>query len=131
MRIARRLCIAQAAAVAATLARRGDWLAAAATTGVTGLLVCPISWSHHWVWVIPALGVLLRDGRRRAAAGGAAMFVLAPNWWAPHLPPGLLTTLLRNAYALAGLWFLGYAVGAARRVRRPVPAPAARTVLAG
>jgi alpha-1,2-mannosyltransferase len=25
---------------------------------VTGLLVSPVSWSHHWVWVAPALVVL-------------------------------------------------------------------------
>ncbi len=36
-------------AVAAVLARRGDWLGAAAVTGTTGLLVSPISWTHHWV----------------------------------------------------------------------------------
>ncbi|AHI01164.1 hypothetical protein [Kutzneria albida] len=33
-----------------------------------GLLVCPLSWSHHWVWIIPAViafvvtGVRGRDG---------------------------------------------------------------------
>ena len=51
--------------VAATLARRGDWLAGAAVTGGTGLLVSPISWTHHWVWILPALSWCC------AAAGGA------------------------------------------------------------
>ena len=31
-------------ATAAALARRGDWLGGAAATGITGLLVSPISW---------------------------------------------------------------------------------------
>jgi hypothetical protein len=54
-------------ATAAALARRGDWLGGASAAGVTGLLVSPISWSHHWVWVIPALA--------------AAMFAVALPWW--------------------------------------------------
>src|SRR5581483_9078991 len=42
-------------ATAVILARRHDWLATTAVAGTTGLLVSPISWAHHWVWVIPAL----------------------------------------------------------------------------
>src|SRR5262249_20146031 len=41
-------------AAATVFARNDDWLAATATTGVTGLIVSPISWTHHWVWAIPA-----------------------------------------------------------------------------
>jgi alpha-1,2-mannosyltransferase len=72
--------------VAVTLARRGDWLAAAAVTGGTGLLVSPVSWTHHWVWILPALIVLLRGGpgARIGAAAGYVLFVLAPMWWTPH-----------------------------------------------
>lgn len=54
------------------------------------LLICPISWSHHWVWAGPALLVLairgLRDRRRgmlAGAAAGLAVFVAAPQWWFP------------------------------------------------
>ena len=114
---------------AARLARRADWLAAAAVTGVTGLLVSPISWSHHWVWVIPALAVLAREGTRSrlAAAGGYALFVLAPIWW-PAPARGLdgVATLESNAYALAGLAFVVYAARAGARSRartRRLPAP--------
>ena len=54
--------------VAVVLARRQDWLGATAVTGTTGLLVSPISWAHHWVWILPALVLLVRAGHRIAAA---------------------------------------------------------------
>jgi len=103
-------------AVAATLARRGDWLGAAAVTGTTGLLVSPISWTHHWVWIMPALLVLLRGGTGSwvAAACGYLLFVLAPMWWTPWTwtssQTGFhgLTTLTANCFMIAGLAFLGY-----------------------
>jgi alpha-1,2-mannosyltransferase len=101
-------------ALAVAYARRNDWLAAAATTGVTGLLVSPISWTHHWVWVVPALIVLFHDGRRYAAAAGFLLFALAPLWWTPHFGGsaeyGLhgFVTLVANSYLLAGLGFLAY-----------------------
>jgi alpha-1,2-mannosyltransferase len=53
--------------VAALWARRGDWSAATAVTGMTGLLVSPISWAHHWIWVVPALAVLLRNRNHKTA----------------------------------------------------------------
>ncbi|RKS80080.1 alpha-1,2-mannosyltransferase [Motilibacter peucedani] len=101
--------------VAAAYARRGDWLTAAATTGTTGLLVSPISWTHHWVWVLPALAVLVRDGHRVAAGCVYAVFVVAPPWWTPaHGTPGEYgwhgaTTVAANAYLLAGVTFLTFA----------------------
>lgn len=39
--------------------RRGEDLAAVTALAVGGLLVSPISWTHHWVWVVPVLAVLL------------------------------------------------------------------------
>ena len=99
-------------AVAALWAHRDDWLAAAAVTGVTGLLVSPISWSHHWVWALPALLVLVRTGDRALALGGFLLFLLAPPWWTPRDGGpdeygfhGVLTAVA-NSYALAGLAFL-------------------------
>jgi hypothetical protein len=103
-------------AVAAVLARCGDWLGAAAVTGTTGLLVSPISWTHHWVWILPALVVLMRGGMgsRVAAALAYVLFVLAPMWWTPHPggpgEPGFhgLTTFAANCFLIAGLAFLAY-----------------------
>jgi alpha-1,2-mannosyltransferase len=54
------------------------------------LLISPVSWSHHWVWAVPALLVLavrgLRDRHVGALAGfavGLALFAAAPQWWLP------------------------------------------------
>jgi alpha-1,2-mannosyltransferase len=35
--------------------RRGDKLLAVCVSAVTGLLISPISWNHHWVWAVPVL----------------------------------------------------------------------------
>jgi hypothetical protein len=103
-------------AVAAVLGRRGDWLAAAAVTGATGLLVSPISWTHHWVWILPVLFVLARHGTggRIAAGCGYVLFAVGLPWWTPHSGGpheygfhGLLT-LAANSYLIAGLAFLAY-----------------------
>ncbi|QXJ21299.1 DUF2029 domain-containing protein [Actinomadura graeca] len=116
--------------VAVRWARRDDWLGAAAVTGVTGLLVSPISWAHHWVWVVPALAVLLREGSRVLAAGGYVLFVLSPLWWTPsHGSPGQYgfhgaLTLVANCYLVAGVLFLVHMSLRLRRVPRP-PAPRA------
>jgi alpha-1,2-mannosyltransferase len=51
--------IAFAAGLAAAylLDRAGYPLPALLTTALTGLLVSPVSWDHHWVWVAPAVAV--------------------------------------------------------------------------
>jgi alpha-1,2-mannosyltransferase len=37
--------------------RAGYHLPAILTTALTGLLMSPVSWDHHWVWVAPAVAV--------------------------------------------------------------------------
>lgn len=39
--------------------RSGDELRAVLVTAGYGLLISPVSWTHHWVWVIPLLVTLL------------------------------------------------------------------------
>jgi len=46
---------------------RDDDLGALLATAAGGLLVSPVSWTHHWVWVVPALVWLA--GRARAQTG--------------------------------------------------------------
>lgn len=111
---------------AAIFARRDDWLSAAAVTGTTGLLVSPISWAHHWVWILPALVVLVRSGHRLAAGLGYLLFALAPFWYTPHSGGpheygfhGLLT-LVANCYLIAGVAFLAYMAWRAYRLLAPV-----------
>ena len=58
-----------------------------ALTGVAGLLVSPISWTHHWVWVVPLALALWSVGTRSAralAAATVALSLAAPQWWLPH-----------------------------------------------
>jgi alpha-1,2-mannosyltransferase len=43
--------------LAAWGAWRGHELIGILTCALTGLLISPVSWSHHWVWVAPALVV--------------------------------------------------------------------------
>jgi alpha-1,2-mannosyltransferase len=108
-------------ATATVFGRRGDWLSAAAVTGVTGLLISPVSWTHHWVWVMPALIVLARAGNRGkiAAACSFLLFALAPMWWTPHSLTRTtygfhgLVTLVANCYLAAGVVFLAYMAGRA------------------
>ncbi|SOD85703.1 glycosyltransferase 87 family protein [Streptomyces sp. Ag109_G2-15] len=50
----------------------------------TALLVCPISWTHHWVWCVPLLAVLLAEGRTRTAALVALVFTARTMWLVPH-----------------------------------------------
>jgi alpha-1,2-mannosyltransferase len=57
-------------AVAAQASRRGLELLGVVLCGVTGLLVSPVSWTHHWVWCVPALA-LLTAGHARSDRGGA------------------------------------------------------------
>ncbi|MBL1081870.1 DUF2029 domain-containing protein [Streptomyces actinomycinicus] len=53
-------------------------------TAFTALLVCPISWTHHWVWCVPLLAVLLAEGRTRTAALVALVFTARTMWLLPH-----------------------------------------------
>ncbi|WP_066907040.1 glycosyltransferase 87 family protein [Millisia brevis] len=54
---------------------------------LAGLLCSPVSWSHHWVWVIVLIVALLADARstgRRFPAVWAGVWVLATTF-APHV----------------------------------------------
>ena len=58
---------------------------------VLGLLISPISWSHHWVWCLPVLmAVAAAAWRWRSTALGVAgaagflVFVMAMQWWFPE-----------------------------------------------
>jgi alpha-1,2-mannosyltransferase len=110
-------------AIAAVWHRRGQRLAGLACCGLTGALVSPISWTHHWVWVIPLLVAMAASAWRRRSPGWAvatlALFAafsgLDPMPW-PGRRPGLLRTVEGNLYVLCGLAVLvAAALLAARR----------------
>lgn len=102
-------------------ARRQHNLPLAMTiNGILGLLASPISWSHHWVWAIPALVLLVGGGVVRrdwplltAAALTAGLFIIGPHWEAPQgdgkeLHWNFFEHLIGNAYIYLGIAFLIY-----------------------
>lgn len=101
---------------AASFARQARLVETVAVAGVTGLLVSPISWTHHWLWCIPGLLVLALGSRRSraVAAIGFVVFAIGPMWWTPHFggPDEYgwhgLTSLVANSYLIAGVGFLAW-----------------------
>ncbi|GAA1350508.1 mannosyltransferase [Saccharothrix algeriensis] len=56
--------------------RAGDALAAVVAVQLFGLLLSPISWSHHWVWVVPLVLWIAYGAARR----GPLALSLAAAW---------------------------------------------------
>ncbi|SDR03921.1 MULTISPECIES: glycosyltransferase 87 family protein [Actinopolyspora] len=87
---------------------------------VFGLLISPISWSHHWVWIVPGLVLLFGKGYARrdwplliATALAAELYVIGPHWSVPQgegkeLTWGFFEHLIGNSYVYLGLGFLVY-----------------------
>jgi alpha-1,2-mannosyltransferase len=86
-----------------------------AVATIVGLLVSPISWSHHWVWwMVPSFLLVAAAWRARSLrlAGVALLwsipFYVAPFWFVPHVnhrtyPAGVLQQMASSAYVLVGL----------------------------
>jgi alpha-1,2-mannosyltransferase len=123
---------------------QGDELVGLTLTGLTGVLISPISWNHHLYWLVPAVVVLVdvaagrpvwtgrpgfRLGRRGTAiaAGIAAAAITLACWtsldW--HFqrdeglthPGGVVGTVGENSYVLIMLALL-----LLLPIRPPVPA---------
>ncbi|MFG1657974.1 glycosyltransferase 87 family protein [Micromonospora chersina] len=97
---------------AASARADGDELTAFTLVGLTANVISPISWSHHLVWVIPAV-IVLADAavRRREASRGllprptgtppaSGVPALRPPIWYPTL------TGLRHGVGALGLYLL-------------------------
>jgi hypothetical protein len=54
-----------------------DRLTSTVTVAITGLLVSPISWNHHWVWLMPALATAAALGVRTWRSGHRGVGSLA------------------------------------------------------
>ncbi len=86
------LAVALAAVWMRRLIDAGATVAALLVNAAAVLLVSPVSWSHHWVWIAPALVVtadLMVRGARRprvigAVAAGCVLFLIGPHWLLPH-----------------------------------------------
>jgi alpha-1,2-mannosyltransferase len=92
---------------AAVLYRAGHPVAGMLGCALTGLLVSPLSWDHHWVWVAPAIALLAHQGARArgavragwwGAAGGLVLvFGAWPQFW----------NLSQSGLTPAGLFWYG------------------------
>ena len=83
---------------AAILDRAGHHVAGVLGCALTGLLISPISWDHHWVWIVPITVAFVvyalraaSPAYRWAAAGAAAGLVAVFGAW-----PGSLWDLPAN-----------------------------------
>ncbi|TAM83131.1 MAG: DUF2029 domain-containing protein [Jatrophihabitans sp.] len=106
---------------------------------ITGLLVSPVSWSHHWVWCVPiavALVAAVRSGTRGAriaTAGYLVTFASYTFWFFKSDPQANLhmsaIDQARSApFVVFGLVFLGAsaAVAARRRATAATVGPVSR-----
>jgi alpha-1,2-mannosyltransferase len=86
--------------------RRGDELAAATLVGLASLVISPISWIDHAVWIVPASAIVLGDGREAPRRATWVLLVLlfllrVPDWVAGERIGPVLAPLLENAYLWA------------------------------
>ena len=114
-------------------------LAALTVNATAILLVSPVSWSHHWVWVAPAALVAAdaveRGGRSRpyllAIAAIVVMFMVGPQWLLPHGGDherhwSLWEQLIGSSYVLVTFAVLVIAVAAYRPIYRAVTSAGVR-----
>ena len=85
---------------------------------VTGMLVSPISWSHHWVYCIPIIALLWYQARLFALAA-LVLFLSSVVWAVPHgdsveLHLTGVQIALSGWYVLFGLAFLALAAARTR-----------------
>ena len=117
-------------ALAVPVIRRADRAIALAATAAVVLMASPTSWSHHWVFVVPALvamgthAVRLRSwGWGVATVATAAVFYLAPFRWMPNvwgmqMRWSLFEQTLGASYVIVATVLLG--LGCWWYTRRPV-----------
>jgi len=119
-------------ALAVRAGRRGDDVMGFSICALTGLLISPISWSHHWVLAVPALLLLAVEAVRRRWRLGAIGVALAVGigfshmiWWVPvnhprhselHLGP--LQLIYSDSYVLLGLAAIAVAAITLRSEKR-------------
>jgi alpha-1,2-mannosyltransferase len=118
-------------AVAAAAYRRSSPVLGLLVVEATESLANPVSWSHHFIWVVLLVAWLaLAEDRPRYgewwALAVSVMLWAAPSWWVPHGPDvtfagrGWLIPL-SDCYVIL---FLALVIGAGVRVwRRPAERP--------
>ena len=134
--------------LAVRAARRGDEAWGFMLVAVTGLLICPISWTHHWTIAVAGVIALVASRGRPVlrslrslvaiafALGSSAIWIVI--MLGPGHHPGATALVLGNLYVFAGLGVIATAAaldlrhvaGGRARARRRVSVgplvPAAR-----
>ncbi len=84
-----------------------DRLGAILVVELFGLLLSPISWTHHWAWVVPLI-IWLLQGPLRERTGAR---VLGWGWLALTLigPPWLLGFAQPDIWQISRPWYLAWA----------------------
>lgn len=110
---------------------RDEMVLAIGVVGLTSLLISPISWSHHWIWLLPLVFGLMNAPTSRLRIGLALLALVAPVarviWWVPHQFDRVydyhgLTHVVADAYFLVGVVALiGCALEARRAPLRATP----------
>jgi alpha-1,2-mannosyltransferase len=117
-------------ALAVPAIRRAPAPLALVTLAAVGLLVSPTSWSHHWVWVAPALLVVAATAVAKRSVvwaavtvAMAAVFVVAPHQYV-HPRGGeqeLTWTPLQQAVDATYVWFTVLLIALLWAARRSWP----------
>jgi alpha-1,2-mannosyltransferase len=99
---------------AAVLNRRGEALMSVCVVAVAALLASPISWTHHWVWCVPCLGLVAATRRwwvfaAVAVVASAGLTRFVPTNELRELHHNLWQQALSNSYAILGLAFIAWA----------------------
>lgn len=134
------IAVALAAVWMHHLIRAGAQVAALLVNAAAILLISPVSWSHHWVWVAPAL-LLAVDVIVRRRAGQApwrlftgvvaaftVLYLIGPHWLLPHaddleLDWAWWQQLIGSSYVLLTLGVLAVAAFTYRPVAPATSSP--------
>jgi len=109
--------------------RIGDDVAALTAVAIGGLLASPLSWTHHWVWGVPAIMVLVARRQWVTAWLLGAVFAVGAKWGVTLRPSQESLTLLQQVacatYVAAGtgllaMWAFG-PLGWGRSTPSPAP----------
>jgi alpha-1,2-mannosyltransferase len=99
-------------AVAVWASRRGEELTGILACAITGVLVSPLSWAHHWVWCVPVVALCChrawRNGSRRQRVGAAAVWLAfaSSSVWIFDPVAGFWTVVFTNQLIVIGVALL-------------------------
>ncbi len=78
------LVLAALALIVWAMWRAESMLATVLLASTVALVCSPISWSHHWVWLVPVAITLFAGRRYVLGVLVAAATFIAPHWLLPH-----------------------------------------------